>query len=41
MPNSNLQKAFESGKFVITAEAGPLKGTDIKEIEEIVHVLKG
>ena len=41
MPNSNLQKAFESGKFVVTAEAGPLKGTDTKELEEIVHVLKG
>src|SRR5512136_1565081 len=41
MPNNNLLKAFESGKFVVTAEAGPLKGTDIKEIQEIVHVLKG
>jgi len=41
MPNSNLQKAFESGKFVVTAEAGPLKGTDVKEVEEIAHVLKG
>ena len=41
MPNSNLQQAFESGKFVVTAEAGPLKGTDTKELEEIAQVLKG
>lgn len=41
MSNSNLQQAFESGKFVVTAEAGPLKGTDTKELQEIVEVLKG
>ena len=41
MPNSQLKQAFESGKFVITAEAGPLKGTDISEIEEVAKVLKG
>lgn len=41
MPNSKLKQALESGKFVVTAEAGPLKGTDIKEIEEIAHLLKG
>ena len=41
MPNSQLKKAFESGKFVVTAEAGPLKGTDIAELEEIVKLLKG
>ena len=41
MPNSNLKQAFESGKFVSTAEAGPLKGTDITELEEISKVLKG
>ena len=41
MPNSNLQKAFESGKFVVTAEAGPLKVLISKKFEEIVHVLKG
>jgi 5,10-methylenetetrahydrofolate reductase len=40
VPNSKLQQAFESGKFVITAEAGPLKGTDVSEIEEIAKVLK-
>jgi methylenetetrahydrofolate reductase (NADPH) len=41
MPNSQLKQAFESGKFVITAEAGPLKGTDISEIEAVAKVLKG
>ncbi|MFH1032392.1 MAG: methylenetetrahydrofolate reductase [Chloroflexota bacterium] len=41
MPNSNLKQAFESGKFVITAEAGPLKGTSTTEIEEVAHALKG
>jgi methylenetetrahydrofolate reductase (NADPH) len=41
VPNSQLKKAFESGKFVVTAEAGPLKGTDIAELEEIVKLLKG
>jgi len=41
MPNSKLKQALDSGKFVVTAEAGPLKGTDIREIEEIAHLLKG
>jgi methylenetetrahydrofolate reductase (NADPH) len=41
MPNSQLKQAFESGKFVITAEAGPLKGTDVSEIEAVAKVLKG
>ncbi|MDD5701008.1 MAG: methylenetetrahydrofolate reductase [Dehalococcoidales bacterium] len=40
MPNSKLKQAFESGKFVVTAEAGPLKGTDITELEEISKLLK-
>jgi methylenetetrahydrofolate reductase (NADPH) len=40
MPNSKLKQAFESGKFVVTAEAGPLKGTDISELEEIAKLLK-
>ena len=40
MPNSKLKQAFESGKFVVTAEAGPLKGTDVTEIEEIGKLLK-
>lgn len=41
MPNSKLKQAFESGKFVITAEAGPLKGTDTVEIKKIASLLKG
>jgi methylenetetrahydrofolate reductase (NADPH) len=41
VPNSKLKQAFASGKFVITAEAGPLKGTDITEIEEVSKILKG
>jgi methylenetetrahydrofolate reductase (NADPH) len=41
MPNSKLKQAFESNKFVVTAEAGPLKGTDISEVKEIAELLKG
>jgi methylenetetrahydrofolate reductase (NADPH) len=41
VPNSNLKQAFESGKFVVTSEAGPLKGTDTAELEEIAKLLKG
>lgn len=40
MANNKLKQAFESGKFVITSEAGPLKGTDITELEEIAKLLK-
>jgi methylenetetrahydrofolate reductase (NADPH) len=41
MPNSKLKQAFEAGKFVVTAEAGPLKGTETGEIEEVAQLLKG
>lgn len=41
VPNSKLKQAFESGKFAVTAEAGPLKGTDITELEEIARLLTG
>ena len=41
MPNSKLKQSFDAGKFVVTAEAGPLKGTDTSEIEEVVKILKG
>ncbi|MBP1707247.1 MAG: 5,10-methylenetetrahydrofolate reductase [Chloroflexi bacterium] len=41
MPNSKLKGAFDSGKFVVTAEAGPLKGTDTTELEEVAKLLKG
>jgi len=37
----SLQSALESGKFVITAEVGPLKGTDTTEIAEVAEVLRG
>jgi 5,10-methylenetetrahydrofolate reductase len=40
MPNSKLMQAFKTKNFVITAEAGPLKGTDITEVEEIAKLLK-
>lgn len=41
MGNSKLQEALQAGKFVVTAEAGPLKGTSTTELEEIAHVLRG
>ena len=37
----SLQPLLESGKFVITCEVGPLKGTDITEIEEVAELLRG
>ena len=37
----SLQSQLEAGKFVITAEVGPLKGTDTAEIEEAVELLRG
>ncbi len=36
-----FKEALESGKFVITTEIGPLKGTDISEIVELAKILKG
>jgi methylenetetrahydrofolate reductase (NADPH) len=36
----SLQSKLESGKFVITCEVGPLKGTDITEVEENAELLK-
>ena len=36
-----LKDALEKGKFAITAEAGPLKGTDTKEVLEVADLLKG
>ncbi len=36
----SLQSKLESGKFVITCEVGPLKGTDIAEVEENIEILK-
>ncbi len=37
----SFRSQLEAGKFVVTAEVGPLKGTDIKEIEESAELLKG
>lgn len=37
----SLKSRLEEGKFVITAEVGPLKGTDTSEIEEIAELLRG
>jgi len=37
----SLQPLFEAGKFVITTEVGPPKGTDITEMEEAAEVLRG
>ncbi len=36
----SLQSVLESGKFVITAEVGPLKGTDTTEITELAELLR-
>jgi methylenetetrahydrofolate reductase (NADPH) len=36
-----LREAFESGKFAVTTEVGPLKGTDTSEIMEVAEILKG
>ncbi|MHB1376501.1 MAG: methylenetetrahydrofolate reductase [Candidatus Humimicrobiaceae bacterium] len=38
---SNLQKSLEAGKFAVTCEIGPPKGTDISEVKEIARILKG
>jgi len=37
----SLQSQLEAGKFVVTAEIGPLKGTDTTEIEEVAELLRG
>jgi methylenetetrahydrofolate reductase (NADPH) len=37
----SLQSKLESGKFAVTCEVGPLKGTDISEVEENAELLKG
>jgi len=36
-----LKEALESGKFTVTAEVGPLKGTDTTEILETAELLRG
>ncbi|MCE5194504.1 MAG: methylenetetrahydrofolate reductase [Nitrospiraceae bacterium] len=37
----SFKEAMNSGKFVVTAEAGPPKGTDIKELLHHLDILKG
>jgi methylenetetrahydrofolate reductase (NADPH) len=37
----SLRSSLEQGKFVITCEVGPLKGTDTVEIIEAAEVLRG
>jgi len=37
----SLKSALEAGEFVITAEVGPLKGTNTTEIEEMGGLLRG
>jgi 5,10-methylenetetrahydrofolate reductase len=37
----SFKNALESGKFVVTAEVGPPKGTDIKEMLHHAEMLKG
>jgi methylenetetrahydrofolate reductase (NADPH) len=36
----SLKEKLDSGKFVVTCEVGPLKGTDISEVEESAELLK-
>ncbi|MFC1860986.1 methylenetetrahydrofolate reductase [Chloroflexota bacterium] len=36
----SLKPLLESGKYVVTAEVGPLKGTDISELDEIAEILR-
>jgi 5,10-methylenetetrahydrofolate reductase len=37
----SFREDVEAGKFAVTAEIGPLKGTDINEIKEVAELLKG
>ena len=37
----SLKPLLEAGRFVVTAEIGPLKGTDTTEIEEVADLLRG
>jgi 5,10-methylenetetrahydrofolate reductase len=37
----SLKALFQQGKFAVTCEVGPLKGTDTEEINEIAELLKG
>lgn len=37
----SFQSVLDSGKFVVTTEVGPLKGSDTTELEEVAKVLLG
>jgi len=37
----SLRSLLAEGKFVVTAEVGPLKGTDTSEINEVAKLLRG
>ena len=37
----SLKSLLDTGKFVVTAEVGPLKGTDTIEIKEVAELLRG
>jgi 5,10-methylenetetrahydrofolate reductase len=37
----SLRLALESGKFLVTVEVGPLKGTNTTEIDEVARLLRG
>jgi len=37
----SFREDVEAGKFAVTAEIGPLKGTDTNEIKEVAELLKG
>lgn len=37
----SLKSLLEAGKFVVTAEVGPLKGTNTTEIRELTELLRG
>ena len=37
----SLKPSLEAGKFVVTTEVGPLKGTDTTELEEVAELLLG
>ena len=38
---NKFKKAFEDGEFVITAEVGPPKGTEIEKLKEDIEILNG
>ncbi len=37
----SLRSALEGGKFAVTCEVGPLKGTDLTEVKESAEILRG